>query len=96
VSTHASRTKPMLFALVGCLITGAAALVAFEVVHGTLGATGGILAAVVAALLVGGPMAVIGLVIWGPRDPAPPRRPVRTSAPEAGGSVAPRSPARRG
>jgi hypothetical protein len=72
----------MLFAIAVAVITVAAAWLAYELVHETLGGTGGGLAAVVAALLVGGPLAVVGLVIWGPQEAAPPRRPVRRAVPE--------------
>lgn len=80
---HASRTKPLLFAALGCLVTIAAAWIAYGLVDAALGTPGAVLAAIVSALLIGGPLAVVGLVLWGPQDPPQPRRPVRTAAAEA-------------
>jgi len=74
VSVARARWKQAAYAVVATLITGAAAWVAYRTTHVPLGVFGGVLAAIAATLLVGAPFAVVAAVMWGPQDPAPPRR----------------------
>jgi hypothetical protein len=62
-----------LFALGSIAVTGAVTWFAWELTHSTLGAFGGILAAVAAAMLVGAPFLIVGAVLWGPQHPPAPR-----------------------
>jgi phosphotransferase system glucose/maltose/N-acetylglucosamine-specific IIC component len=74
MSTTRSRGTRALFLAGSALAACLAAWFAYRITSPTLGTFGGILSAVVAALLVGAPLYVAAAVIWAPAAPPKPRR----------------------
>jgi phosphotransferase system glucose/maltose/N-acetylglucosamine-specific IIC component len=74
MSTTRARGTRALFLAGSALVACLAAWFAYRITSPTLGAFGGILSAVVAALLVSAPLYVAAAVIWAPTPPPNPRR----------------------
>jgi heme/copper-type cytochrome/quinol oxidase subunit 3 len=84
------RVWPVLFVMAACLVTGAATWAAHAAAASTLGVVGGILAALVAAMIVGAPFYIVSVIVWS-RDSNVSSRP----SPKPRRSASPRSSTRR-
>lgn len=82
MSTTRARGPRALFLAGSAVAACLAAWFAYRVTSPTLGAFGGILSAVVAALLVGAPLFVAAAVIWAPAPTG--RTPARRAGAQAG------------
>jgi hypothetical protein len=81
MSTTPALGTRALFLIGSAVVACAAAWFAYRVTAPTLGSFGGILSAIVAALLVGAPLLVTAAVIWAPKDdPKAATRPAPTAA----------------
>jgi len=81
MSTTSARGTRALFLIGSAVVACAAAWFAFRITAPTLGSFGGILSAIVAALLVGAPLLVTAAVIWAPKaDPKARTRPAAVGA----------------